>query len=281
MNLDIALDTLARDPNAALDIAEVALGLACDEFPDLDVEAHLSEIKAMAHEASSYVRGDLSARVQGLRRYLFHDMGFHGNVSEYYDPRNSYLHLVLERRTGIPISLAAVVMAVGRRAGLTIEGVGLPGHFIVKAIEVGDNRSGANGSREEIYMDCFHGGRILTPWDCENLVRQVTGMPFHASRLTLQALPLGLMLQRMLGNLRSVYLQDEDFPRVLQILKRMHQLDPHNAGLRRDLGVCLIRLGHAAQAAEHLRAYLAVAAEASDAPALRRIVKNLEDGSNV
>ncbi|MBI3411736.1 MAG: transglutaminase family protein [Planctomycetes bacterium] len=269
MNLDTALDTLARDPDAALDIAAIALGLARDEFPDLDVEAHLSEITAMAHEARSYVRGDLSARVQGLRRYLFHDMGFHGNVREYYDPRNSYLHLVLERRTGIPISLAAVVMAIGRRTGLTIEGVGLPGHFIVKAV----------GSGQEIYIDCFHGGRILTPWDCENLVRQVTGMPFHASRLTLQALPLGLMVQRMLGNLRSVYLHDEDFPRVLHILKRMHQLDPHNAGLRRDLGVCLVRLGHAAQALAHLRAYLAVAAEASDAAALRRIVKNLENGS--
>src|SRR4051812_36293215 len=120
MNLDVALEQLAHDPTAPLDVAELALELARDEYPNLDVEAHLSELAAMAHEAQAYLRGGLPARVAGLCRYLFHEMGFRGNTQHYYDPRNSYLNQVLERRLGIPITLSIVTMAVGNRAGLDV-----------------------------------------------------------------------------------------------------------------------------------------------------------------
>src|SRR5262249_41731098 len=168
-----------------------------------DVEAYLNELDAMAHEARRYLRGDLPARVTGLCRYLFHEMGFRGNVQDYYDPKNSYLHLVLERRTGIPISLAAVVMAVGRGAGLEGQGVGLPGHFIVKA----------TAGEEEVLFDPFHGGRRLELHDCENLVRQVTGGEYQATRASVRSLPLGPMVQRMLNNLKAIYLGWGDFRR--------------------------------------------------------------------
>lgn len=268
MDLDAALTLLARDADASLDLAEVALELARDEYPNLDVEAHLGELAGMAHEARRYVRGDFPARVDGLRRYLFHEMGFRGNVRDYYNPRNSYLHLVLEHRTGIPITLAAVFMAVGRRTGLMVQGVGLPGHFIAKVVE----------GAAEIYVDCFHGGRLLTTWDCENLVRQVTGMPFQASAIAMRATPLANIFQRMLGNLRSIYLQAEDYPRAARVLGRMFQLDPYDAGLRRDLGLCLVRLGQIENAADHLRQYLEVAADASDAPAIQGLLRRIERG---
>src|SRR5713101_5501637 len=162
LRLDSALQRLARDPAAPLDLAEIALLLARDEFPNLDVEAHLNELAAMAHEVKSYLRGHLAHQVQGLCRYLFHEMGFRGNTRDYYDPRNSYLNQVLDRRTGIPISLSAVAMAVGQRAGLQVVGVGLPGHFIAKAV----------AEDREVLFDPFHGGRLLTPTDCQNLVQQ-------------------------------------------------------------------------------------------------------------
>src|SRR5438128_2465986 len=117
MNVDETLDLLARNPRAPLDVAEIALHLALDEYPVIDVEACLSELDGMAHEASRYLRGDLDAQVTGLCRYLFHEMGFRGNARDYYDARNSYFNQVLDRRTGIPITLSAVVMAVGTRAG--------------------------------------------------------------------------------------------------------------------------------------------------------------------
>src|SRR5439155_17624575 len=113
MDIDEALHLLSRAPDSPIDVAELSLHLARDEYPELDVEAYLSEVNAIAHEASRLVRGEFDARVTGLCRYLFHDMGFRGNVKDYYDPRNTYFNQVLERRTGIPISLSAVTMAVG------------------------------------------------------------------------------------------------------------------------------------------------------------------------
>src|SRR5437870_9559773 len=157
MQLDSALETLARDPAAPLDLAEIALLLARDEFSFLDVEGQLNELNAMANEVKPYLSGHLAHQVQGLCRYLFHEMGFRSNPRDYYDPRNSYFNQVLERRLGIPISLSAVTMAIGQRAGMTIAGVGLPGHFIVKASD----------PRQQILLDPFHGGRILSLADCE------------------------------------------------------------------------------------------------------------------
>src|SRR5436305_8063267 len=121
MDVNELLSQLARDPATPMDIAQVGLLLARDEFPALDVEGYLGEIAAMAQEVRNYLRGNLDAKLTGLCRYLFHEMGFHGNVKDYYSPSNSYLNVVLERRTGIPISLCAVAMAVGNRAGLTVE----------------------------------------------------------------------------------------------------------------------------------------------------------------
>lgn len=264
MNLDEYLTLLCRQPHAEVDVAEVALLLAQDEFPRLDVEAALAEIAAMAHEARSYVRGSLEARAHGLCRYLFHEMGFRGNTKDYYDPANSYLHLVMERRTGIPISLSALTMAVGRRAGLEVQGVGLPGHFIVKAIGFG----------QEILVDPFHGGRLLTTGDCENLVRQVTGMPFEATPLNLEAIPLGWMFLRMLGNLKGIYLAGEDYPRSLRIMRRMLQLRPEDAALQRDLGVTWMKIGEPGKAIDPLYHYLEqVGDQAADAEAIGRLLK--------
>jgi regulator of sirC expression with transglutaminase-like and TPR domain len=263
MNLDAALDVLARQPGAPLDLAELALRLDRDEYPHLDVEAYLGEIDAMAHEARAYLRGDLSSKVGGLCRYLFHDRGFRGNTNDYYDPQNSYLHQVLDRHTGIPISLSAVVMAVAARAGLPVAGVGLPGHFIVKAVE-GD---------QEILFDPFHGGRRLSLQDCEHLVHQVTGADFPVTAATLQGISLGTMVHRMLNNLKAIYLRREDYPRVLRVLHRLRQLDPENPVQQRDLGMTFMRLSYPGRAIDHLAAYLEKAPAAGDADVVRQLLR--------
>jgi regulator of sirC expression with transglutaminase-like and TPR domain len=254
LNLDSALDMLSRDPAMPLDLAEIALLLARDEFPFLDVEAHLNELSAMAREVQPYLRGHLAHQVQGLCRYLFHEMGFRGNQREYSDPRNSYFNQVLERRMGIPISLSAITMAIGQRAGLSLSGIGLPGHFIVRA----------TSADQEILLDPFDGGRILSVADCEFLAQQATGLPFEASPLALEAIPLGLMIQRMLNNLKAVYLKNADWSRAIRVMERLRQLNPQDVVLRRDLGVCHLRHNQPGKAIDHLRRYLAAAAEADD-----------------
>jgi regulator of sirC expression with transglutaminase-like and TPR domain len=262
MNLDSALSQLARNPTAPLDLAELALQLARDEYPDLDVEAYLSQLAGMAHEARQYLRGSLEARVSGLCRYLFHDLGFRGNTKAYYEPRNSYLNEVLDRRTGLPISMTAVAMSVGERAGLRIVGVGLPGHFVAKAVEDG----------REVLFDPFHGGRRLSPEQCEALVYQVTGSPFRANRESMAAVPLGVIVVRMLNNLKGTYLRDEDYGRAVRVIQRLRQLRPDDPLQERDLGASLLRAGRPGQAVNHLRAYLRESPAATDAETVRGLL---------
>src|SRR5262245_51152541 len=191
MDLDVALNSLAQDPAAPVDVAETALLLARDEYPGLDVEAYLSELDGMAHEVRDYLRGDLKARLTGLCRYLFHEMGFRGNTQQYYDPCNSYLNQVLDRRTGLPITLSIVAIAVGARAGLDVGGIGLPGHFIARA---------SDGTDTQLF-DPFHGGRLLSVEECERQVQQFVGQPFTASAADLQPAPPGAIVVRLLTNL--------------------------------------------------------------------------------
>jgi regulator of sirC expression with transglutaminase-like and TPR domain len=266
MNIDEALDTLARDPNASLDVAELALELARDEYPDVDVEAYLSELAGMAHEARTFLSGRLEKQVAGLCRFLFHEMGFRGNVHRYYDPRNSYLNQVIDRRTGIPITLSAVAMAVGQRAGLHVVGVGLPGHFVAKAV---------NGDRE-VFFDPFHGGRLLTVENCEQLVEQMTGTPFRATPSQLEAIALGPMVQRMVSNLKGIYLRDGDFLRAVRVIHRLRQLQPHDSLLLRDLGICLLQAGQPGKAIDPLKAYLATPPPVADAAAVQEFLEKAQ-----
>ncbi|HEY7313359.1 MAG TPA: transglutaminase-like domain-containing protein [Gemmataceae bacterium] len=262
MDLDLALTLLSHTPDAPLDLAELALCLAREEYPALDIEAYLSELDGMAHEARPHLRGSLSQRVKGLCRYLFHDMGFRGNQQNYYDARNSYFNEVLDRRTGIPITLSAVAMAVGNRAGLNVVGVGLPGHFVAKAVE----------DDEEVLFDPFHGGRLLTPEKCKRLVEQATGMPFEVDTEALRPVPLGAIVLRMLNNLKGVYLRTGDYTRAARVIERLRQLSPEDPLQRRDLGATLFQAGQAGRAIDHLQAYLTASPGAGDADVVKQLL---------
>jgi regulator of sirC expression with transglutaminase-like and TPR domain len=262
MDLDAALTLLASEPSAPLDLAELALRLAGDEYTALDVAGYLSELEAMAREVRPRLRGSLEARTAALCRYLFHDLGFRGNQADYYDPRNSYLNEVLDRRLGLPITLSAVAMAVGTRAGLEVVGVGLPGHFVAKV--TGDGR--------EVIFDPFHGGRVRTPAECEALVEQVVGSPFAATPEALTAVSLGQILQRMLNNLKAVYLGKEEFTRAVRVIRRLRQLAPDDPLQQRDLGAALARNGQPGPAIDHLEAYLSAVPAAEDAELVRQVL---------
>ena len=246
MNLDTALPLLADDPSADFDLAELALAVARDEYPNLDLEAELAELAGLARELKPRLKGGLRARVEALCRYLFHEMGLEGNTQDYYDPRNSYLNEVLTRRTGLPISLSVIAVAIGTRAGLNVAGVGLPGHFIAKAFERG----------QEVYFDPFHGGRLLSPADCEALVEQVAGTTFQATPDALSAVAVGHVVQRILTNLKGSYLRLREFAKAGRIIGRLIQLCPGDVTQRRDMGAVLLQAGRPGQAIDHLEAYL-------------------------
>jgi regulator of sirC expression with transglutaminase-like and TPR domain len=262
MNLDTALSLLAADPTAALDVAELALLVARDEHPHLDVEAELGELAAMAHDLRPRLRGGLRARVRILAHYLFHEQGFQGNTSDYYDPRNSYLNEVLIHHRGLPISLSILAIGVAARAGLEVVGVGLPGHFVAKAV----------ADDQEVLFDPFHGGAVLDVAGCEALVEKVVGAPFRATPEALAAVPPGYIVLRMLTNLKGSYLQRRDFARAARVIRRLRQLCPGDMSQRRDLGATLLQAGRAGAAIDELEAYLAGEPPPMDASGIRDLL---------
>jgi regulator of sirC expression with transglutaminase-like and TPR domain len=262
MDLDTALPLLASDPTTPLDVAELALLVARDEYANLDVESELAELDAMAHELRPRLRGTLVARVEALARYLFHEVGFRGNEKDYYDPRNSYLNEVLINHTGLPITLSILAMRVAGSAGLRVCGVGLPGHFIARAVQ----------DEQSVLFDPFHGGRILTVEQCEALVEKITGSRFVVTPEALAAVAPGYIVQRVLTNLKGAYLGRRDFPRAARVIARLRQLCPGDVSQRRDLGATLLQAGRHGAAIDEFQAYLSGDPPPVDARTVRELL---------
>lgn len=263
MNFLDAIQILAADPYASLDVAEVALLLAADEYPDLDRDCYLRKLDQLADEIEPLIDGSLEERTTQLSALLFNDEGFRGNDEDYYDPRNSYLNEVMDRRLGLPISLSVLAMAVGQRCGLRIEGVGLPGHFIAKAVD----------DSNEILFDPFHGGQLLTPAACRALVEAVTGHAKPLDDLPFESVSLGAIVARMLNNLKGVYLKREEYDKAVRVMERLRIFDPEDLKQRRDLGVALVRAGRPGAAIDHLAAYLAENSLGDDGELVQQVLQ--------
>jgi regulator of sirC expression with transglutaminase-like and TPR domain len=266
MDLDATLALLAADPFAPVDLAELALHLAADEYPGLDVPAYLARLDAYAEALAPRLSGTLPDRVAELAYLLFDEEGFAGDGERYYDPRNSYLNDVLDRKLGIPIALSVLAIAVGARAGLTVVGVGLPGHFVARAVD----------GPAEVLFDPYHGGQFLDRAGCRQLVEAVTGQPFDPTDDALAATPPGFVARRMLTNLKSVYLREPDFHRAARVTARLVQLAPDDPTQRRDLGVSLVHAGKPGKAIDHLAAYLEAVPAAEDAEVVGEFLRDAQ-----
>ena len=243
-------------PDERFDLAETALLLAQEEYPHLDRRRYLRLLDKLATEAKRRASDAMGpyGMVNALSEYLFDEEGFRGNEDDYYDPRNSFLNDVLERKLGIPITLSVVYMEVGRRLELPIVGVGMPGHFLVKYL----------APEEEIIIDPFHRGIILSEEECADLLTRSSGeaIPFQPNYLAPVAKKQ--ILTRMLNNLRSIYLSREDHHRALGIAERLLLVEPHDHRNVRDRGVLRLRVGDLKGALTDLETYLAASPNASD-----------------
>ncbi len=261
---------LVSGSEAELDLAEAALLIAQEEHPDMDVAAYLRRLDGLA----AAVRARLPQApeptdiIHNLNIQLFREEGLTGNESEYYDPRNSFLNEVLDRKRGIPITLSVIYLEVGRRLGLPLVGVGFPGHFLVKY-------SGADG---EMVLDPFAGGATLSREDLVQRLRRMYGdaNPFLAQIPQLLA-PASKkeILVRILRNLKGIYLQKNDFARALAASDRILLVAPDLATEVRDRGAVHQRLGHLQAAQQDLRRYLQMVPDAEDAEAVRTIISRM------
>jgi regulator of sirC expression with transglutaminase-like and TPR domain len=275
---DRLAELLAGD-EARYSLAEACLLIAGDAYPGLDVNRYLAEIERMA----ARLRGRLPPGADGeekvieLNQFLFNDLGFHGNADDYYDPRNSYLNEVIDRRRGIPISLCILYMEVGRKIGLPLEGVSFPGHFLV--------RLSLRGST--LVLDPFSGGQPLTETDLRKLLRRViagsgTAGLRSASEVAAE-LPLDQFLEaagsrqilaRVLRNLKNIYREKDQPQRLLQVINRMITVVPDAHGELRDRGMLYQRMEAFRAALKDLNDYLERDPEAPDSDEVRsRIVE--------
>jgi len=250
------------------DLARAALAIACIAYPDLDPAPYLRQLDdlAAAVRPRLYPQASPEAAVTELAGYLFGECGFRGNQEEYYDPRNSYLNDVLERRTGIPITLSVVLIETGARLGLGIEGVGFPGHFLVRVA----------GSRGPLVLDPFFGGRAIG--ERELLARYRSFVGSDAPALPSDALATTgtpAILTRMLRNLLRAYLDQKDHAHALAAADLFLVLVPDSADEVRVRGLLYEHLECFGAALGDFRRYLELAPEAPDAERIRERVARL------
>jgi regulator of sirC expression with transglutaminase-like and TPR domain len=259
-----------NEPGEAL--APAALAIARVEYPSLDPAPYLQRLDRMGEAAEGRLQrrepaADLTDRIAILNAYLYEELGFTGNREHYDDPRNSFLNEVFDRRTGIPISLAVIYLEVGRRAGLRLEGVNFPGHFLIRAPATG----AAAHVEEDLIIDPFHSGALLSEVDCRQLLRQHLGEEAAFDRSLLATATRQHIVVRVLVNLKRLYVRMRSFPQARFIADLLLAVDPSALAELRDRGLLAYHMEDFPSALRDLEAYLRLMphpdpAEAEDQP---------------
>lgn len=260
---------LCRRPDAEIPLAEGALWIAAEARPGLDVARYLAELDALAARSRPALEGVASPgeRVRRLNHALFSVEGFAGNEHEYDDPRNSYLDEVIERRTGLPITLSIVYVEIARRLGLEAAGVGFPGHFLA--------RVEADGGAEVIVDPFF--GRILSERDCAGLLRHVAGAEVRFERRLLRPSSHREILARVLANLKHAHVGRRQHEAALACCERILLLVPDAALELRDRGLLYRQLECHRAALADLERFLALRPDHETAPAVRDLLPALRE----
>jgi regulator of sirC expression with transglutaminase-like and TPR domain len=268
------LAELAGLPDATIDLPRGALLISALLQPGLDPELHLRRLESLSIAAVASVAREapLRERILALNRFLFVEEGFRANRDDYYDPRNSFLDQVLERRTGIPITLSLLYVEVARQVGIPAFGVGFPGHFLVR---VGEGAS-------TLVLDPYARGVSLGQEELDQRLADVYGkgaLTIEANPALLRAATRRETLVRMLANLKAIYLRDGDLRQALIAVDAILTLVPDSPDDLSDRGLIYRELGYVPAALADLRRYGALSDDAESIAALAPIVAELEAGS--
>jgi regulator of sirC expression with transglutaminase-like and TPR domain len=261
--LDYFASLVERDVEFAL--FEAAISVAQDEYPELDVQTVLSEVDQLLSRVRRRIAADTGAvqKLRILNQFFFQDLGFAGNVNDYYDPDNSFIHILLHTRRGIPITLAVLWMELAQGLGLSVRGVGFPGHFLVKVnLPMGqvviDPMDGKSLSREQL-------SERLEPYRRNSGLLDELETPLG---LYLQTAPSRDIIARMLHNLKEIHKAQSDWVRLLAVQERLIVLLPESWTEYRDRGLVHAQLGHTEQALADLECYLVHADESVNLDAI-------------
>ena len=259
---------MAGLPDDEIDLAQAAFLIAAMEYPGLDLDHQFGLLDTM----SSGVSGRLDASrdplfcVNTLSEYLFDEMGFQGNLDDYYDPRNSFLNEVLSRRLGIPITLSLVCIEVGKRLDIPLLGVSMPGHFLLRHKE-----------EEDLFIDPFNKGILLSEQECAQRLQEVTQANVPWDSRYLAPVSSRDFVARILRNLKNIYMQREDHGRAIMTIDRLIVLQPEATQERRDRGIVRYNSGLHEEALEDLTVYLDSDPVGGDVEVVEQLVRHLRD----
>jgi len=258
--------------NELMNLARAALLVAKEEYPGLSVEPYLLRLDAMAEEVRDRLAGETAPPIvlSEVIEVLFQRHGLRGNRERYYDPRNSFLNDVMDRGVGIPLTLGILVLEVGWRVGLEVEGVNFPRHFLVRA----------PGQAKDLLVDPFRNGKIRFPDEAQELLDQHFGggvrlQPTHLNRASKRD-----MIVRLLLNLKAIYRKSGDDARALAAVERILVIHPTSPSEIRDRGYLLARLGRNDEAVVQLKTYLTFVPSAGDADDVEALVREIRDSSD-
>ena len=253
---DLVSSLVAASNAPGTGLADATLVIARIEYPRLDPEPYLAQLDSMGEAARRAIEhdgattGDTStaAGIRALNEYLFETLQFVGNRDKYEDPRNSCLNEVLDRRTGIPITLSVVYMEVARRAGLQVDGINFPGHFLVRCPEIGNS--------PYLIIDPFHAGALLSEHKCRLLLQKHVGSDVAFSKSLLAPATRMQIVVRMLLNLKRIYVHMRSFPQARDVTELLLAITPSALSELRDRGLLAYHLNDVTAALRDLQAYL-------------------------
>lgn len=261
---------------AEIDLARSALLIAAEEYPNLDFALHLDRLDELAEQVRARMaRLEMQPTSQpvtvnecfdvlhAMNGILFEQERFRGNRIDYYNPQNSFLNRVLERRLGIPLTLSLVYIEVGKRLGLRIAGVGMPFHFIVRC----------DFQNASIYIDPYEKGKFLSEQDCRDRLSQIFKNRADFDPSWLEPLSSRQLLTRMLINLKNIYIHKGDFARALMACDRILLLTPIEPLELRERGVVHFHLKQYSRAIHDLSKYLELVPSTEDAGEVRQQIK--------
>lgn len=257
-----------KRPDREVDLARAALLVAREEYPQLPVERYLARLEGLAEEVKDRLDEE-NAPVVVLRELidvLYERRGFQGNREAYYDPRNSFLNDVLDRGLGIPLTLGIVILEVGWRLDLPLEGVTFPNHFLVRF----------RGEGTSLLIDPFDAGELRFEDEAQELLDRVFGGMVRVQDSFLEAATRKEMLARLLRNLKSIYMNVRDDRRALAAVERILLVQPHAPMELRDRGRILARMGRTDEAVRQLQTYLDHAPRAADAERVKNLLGKLK-----
>ncbi|MFZ9737622.1 MAG: SirB1 family protein [Prochlorotrichaceae cyanobacterium] len=254
-------------PDEEIDLAYAALCIAQAYTPTLNPQQYLDRLDDLAQT----LRGQLPTEryplkvLKALNHYIYDELGFRGNINDYYDPRNSFFDQVLERGLGIPITLSLLYLEIAKRLDFPMEGIGLPGHFLIRpCIEEMD-----------LYIDAFHRGEILFTQDCQERLQAIYGQPVTLQPEHLSSVSNSQFLARLLNNLKAIYINRRDLASALGAIDGILLLFPHWWSERRDRGLILYEMQEWEGAQQELQAYVQANPNAPDTIVIQQLLRQM------